>query len=442
LLAEQLEKIPLSRFHYLLLLVIGIPYCFVAMDVLLISLVLPLLRAQWVLPGELAGFLAGSSFIGMFIGASGWGYISDFIGRKKSLELTIITFTAFTGLSALAWDWSSMILMRILTGVGLGGCIPICFVYLSEFIPAKNRGSFLVLLDSFWAYGWILATLLGYLVIPPYGWQAFFLTGAIPVVTVLVVHLALPESIRYLEERGKIEEAMFLLKEIGRKSGEEFELKSVKGVKPKVTAKVPIGELWSRQYRRRTFFSWAMWFSMVYGYYSLVLWVISFMTDLGYPLPTAMFNALLTSFAQIPGYFTSAWLIEKIGRKPTLATYLTMTTVSTVGFALSKTSLQLIVSLSAINFFCLGAWGVVMVYCTELYPTRVRGTGYGAASGFGRLAGVIGPTVIGYLMDAYGLFTTLSVTAAVFLIGAVNAVVLGIETKGKTLEEISERKSD
>jgi len=199
LLAEQLEKIPLSRFHYILLLVIGIPYCFVAMDVLLISLVLPLLRVQWVLPGELTGFLAGSSFIGMFIGASGWGYISDFIGRKKSLELTIITFTIFTGLSALAWDWSSLILMRILTGVGLGGCIPICFVYLSEFIPAKNRGSFLVLLDSFWAYGWILATLLGYLVVTPYGWRAFFLTGAVPVVTVLIVHLALPESIRYLE---------------------------------------------------------------------------------------------------------------------------------------------------------------------------------------------------------------------------------------------------
>ncbi len=438
MLAEQLEKVPLSRFHYLLLLLIGLPYCFVSMDVLLISLVLPLLKERWVLPGGLTGFLAGSAFIGMFIGASLWGYVSDIIGRKRALELTIVMFTAFTGLSALSWDWPSMILMRILTGAGLGGCIPICFVYLAEFIPAESRGRFLVLLDSFWAYGWILATLLGYLVIPPFGWQAFFLTGAAPVVIVPIVHLALPESVRYLEEKGRTEEARSVLERIGRISGMEFETEPLKGLKPKEAAKVPIGELWSRRYRRRTIFSWVMWFSMVYGYYSLVLWVVGFMRTSGYPLPSAMLNAFITSFAQIPGYFTSAWLIERIGRKPTLATYLTMTSLSTMGFALSKDVPQLITSLSAINFFCLGAWGVVMVYCTELYPTRMRGTGYGAASGFGRLAGIIGPTVVGYLLDSYGLFATLGATAAVFLVGAVNAAVLGIETRGRTLEEISE----
>lgn len=434
---ERLERLPISRFHYSFLLILGIPYCFVAMDLLLISLVLPLLKEQWVLPGELAGFLAGSVFIGMSIGASSWGYLADILGRKRALELTIVIYTAFTGLSALAWNWSSMIIFRILSGIGLGGCIPLCFVFLSEFIPAKHRGRFLVILDSFWAYGWTFAALLGYLVIPSFGWRSFFLIGAVPIVTLLLVHFTLPKSIRYLEQKGMVSKAEATLREIEAKTRVNTKKEPMTDKVSSTTLKVPISELWSSAYRRRTLFSWIMWFSMVYGYYSLVLWIVSYMRSMGYPVTSAMGYALLTSFAQIPGYFTSAWLVEAVGRKPTLASYLALTAVSTIGFATAKTAMELNLWLAAINFFCLGAWGVVMVYCTELYPTRVRGTGYGAASGFGRLAGVIGPTVVGYIFDSYGLFVALLVTAVVFLVGVINTLVLGIETKGRPLEEIS-----
>ncbi len=438
MLAAHLEKMPLSKFHYFLLFIVGIPYLFVAMDLLFISLALPYISKVFNLSEGLTGFIAGSTFIGMFIGAASWGFLSDVLGRKKALQLTVTIYTLFTGLSAFSWDWVSMLIFRVITGIGIGGTIPLCFIYLSEFIPAKYRGRFLVLLDSFWAYGWIMAALLGYLIIPRLGWRCYFISGALPILTLVILQVYLPESVRFLEERKRFVEAHETLREIGRKTGYSLP-ETLKGEleEGKEAFKVPVWELWSQNYRKRTVFSWILWFCMVYGYYSLFLWLIKFMAKMGYPVPTAMLYALITSFAQIPGYFLSAWLIDKIGRKPVLTFFLVLTAVSTIGFAYSKASFEVVTWISAISFFCLGAWGVVMTYTAEIYPTRIRGTGYGAASGFGRLAGIIGPAIVGFILDSYGLYTALIVTAAVFLIGALDTATLGIETKGKTLEEIS-----
>lgn len=432
--AQRLERIPLSRFHYVLLLVVGIPYSFVAMDLLLISLVLTPLKTLWGLPGALTGFLLGSAFIGMLVGAASWGYLADRLGRKRALELTIVIYTVSTGLTALAPDWVTLIALRIITGIGLGGCIPLCFVYLSEFIPARHRGRFLVLLDSFWAYGWIFAALLGYLVIPPFGWGAYFLTGAVPILTLPLVHTVLPRSLRYLENKGKIEEAQRILRQIEEKAGIKAASAQTKSRTHSKSSKVPISELWSPTYRRRTLFSWIMWFAMVYGYYSLFLWILQFMKV---PYGTALWFVLLTSFAQIPGYFSAAWLVDAVGRKPTQTVYLLLATISVIGFAFAATAIEQVIWLSLATFFILGGWGVVMTYCAEIYPTRVRGTGYGAASGFGRSAGVIGPTILGFILDNYTVTIALMITAAFFLIVAVDTAILGIETKGKTLEEIS-----
>jgi putative MFS transporter len=435
--ASQLEKVPLCRFHYALLIVVGLAYTFVAMDVLLISLALPLLRAEWALPEWLTGFLAGSTFIGMLIGAVTWGYLADRIGRKKALELAMLTYTFFTGASALAWGWPSMILMRILTGVGLGGAIPLCFVFLSEFMPAKNRGRFLVILDSFWAYGWILAAMLGYLVIPKLGWKAFFLAGSSPVLALPLIHALLPESVRYLEEKGEREKAEKILNDIVRKCGATSEPLDGGGITSAYPKKFNFSDLWSKEFRKQTIFTWIMWFCMVYGYYSLTLWIVGFVQGMGYPLPAAMGLALLTSFAQLPGYFFSAWLIEAWGRKPTLVAFLTLSAISALGFGTASSYLETAAWLAAINFSLLGAWGVVMTYSAEVYPTKVRGTGYGSASGFGRFAGIIGPTVVGLLVQNYGLFSALFATATVLLAGAVSTALMGVETRGKTLEEIT-----
>ena len=442
MLAGKLEEVPLCRFHYWLLAVIGLPYIFVAMDLLLISLALPAVTEVFEVPARVAGFLAGSVFIGMMIGAASWGFLADLLGRKRALELTILVYTVFTGLAAVSWSWQSLVAFRVATGLGLGGCIPLCFVYLSEFIPASHRGRFLVLLDAFWAIGWILAALLGYLIIPKLGWRYYFIAGAAPILALLPVHLYLPRSVRFLEEKGLADEALRELQGVYRRAGltprgAEPPAKGAERKPAERPARVPVRELWSREYRRRTVFAWALWFCMVYGYYSLFLWIVKFMAGMGYPVPKAMYYALVTSLAQLPGYFTAAYLVDVAGRKPTLTAFLLATAASTAGFSTAKTPLELVAWLSAVSFFCLGAWGIVMTYTAEVYPTRVRGTGYGAASGFGRTAGLIGPTLVGLIVEAYGIKAATLATAVVFLIAALDVAALGIETKGLTLEQIS-----
>lgn len=383
-----------------LLLLIGVPYALAAMSLLLISLPLTLISKEFGVAGPLAGFIGGSVFIGMFLGAILLGSAADKIGRKKSLILALLILGLSTLSCSLVKNWMQLIVLRIITGIGIGSTIPLCFVYLTEFTKKENRGKVLVLLDSFWAYGWIIATLLGYFVIPQYGWRMYFMASSVPVILVaLLLAITLHETPMYASQRLSLS---FLER---------------------------LKVLWSRELIRMTLCTWIMWFTMVFGYYSFFIWIIGYMRKMGYPLPAAYFYSLITSFAQIPGYFSAAYLVDKVGRKKTLISYTIATAISVMGFAYSKTAEELVLWLSLICFFCLGAWGIVMCYTGEVFPTRVRGTGYGFASGFGRIAGIVGPTLVGYLLTTIGLINTLCLVALVFILLAIDMAILGIETK-------------
>ncbi len=387
------------------LIAIGVPYAFAALTLLLISLPLPLISEEFGLPGVLAGFLAGSVFIGMFIGATSFGWLADRVGRKKALQIALLILGLSTLLCSFSTDWLQLILLRVLTGIGIGSTIPLCFVYLSEFTEPSTRGRVLVLLDSFWAYGWILATLLGFLVIPGFGWRTYFVSSAIPVLASLaILHYFLPETPLYLAKAKKISP-----------------LSALK-------------QLWSKDLRKITAGIWVMWFFIVYGYYSFFLWIIGYMRKIGYPLPEAYFYNLLTSLAQIPGYFLAALLVDRVGRKPTLIGFSAATAISILGFSLSKTPLELVLWLSLIDFFCLGAWGVVMTYTAEPFPTYIRGAGYGFASGFGRIAGIVGPTLTGYMLSRLSVERALQVISIAFIVIALDIAVLGVETRGRELK--------
>ncbi len=390
-----------------LLPIVGVPYALAAMSLLLISLPLPLISAEFGLPGPLAGFLGGSVFIGMLLGAVTFGPLADRIGRKLSLEAALATLGTSTALCSLAADWAQLVAFRVLAGVGIGSTIPLCFVYLAEFTEPSTRGRTLVLLDSFWAYGWIAATILGYLVIPAYGWRAYFAASAAPVLALVpALHAVLRETPMYSERAAR-----------GRRSV----LDSLKA-------------LWARGMRRVTASTWLMWFSIVFGYYSFFLWIVSYMRRMGYPLPQAYWYSMVTSFAQIPGYFAAAYLVDRWGRRPTLTSFSLATAASLVMFSLSRSPTELVLWLSMVCFFCLGAWGVVMCYTAEPYPTPLRGTGYGFASGFGRLAGIVGPTAVGLMLSCLGVAATVQAVSLLFVILAADMLLLGVETKGRELE--------
>jgi putative MFS transporter len=191
--------------------------------------------------------------------------------------------------------------------------------------------------------------------------------------------------------------------------------------------------VWKKEYSRQTLVLWILWFCVVFSYYGMFLWLPSVMVLKGFSMIQSFEYVLIMTLAQLPGYFSAAWLIEKMGRKFVLITYLIGTAVSAFFFGSAEGLALLIVSGMFLSFFNLGAWGALYAYTPEQYPTSVRGTGAGLAAGIGRIGGVLGPLLVGYLVAAdtpiSSIFTIFTIA---ILVGAV-AVAFGKETKNTVL---------
>ncbi|MEK3786744.1 MULTISPECIES: MFS transporter [Paenibacillus] len=383
----------------------GLSWLFDAMDIGLLSFVVAALAADWQLGKEQVGLLTAMNSIGMVFGAAFAGILADKYGRKAILMWTLLVFSIATGLSAFAVGFGMLLILRFVAGVGLGGELPVASTLVSESVPANERGRMVVLLESFWAGGWIVAALVGYFVIPRFGWEAAFLIGAIPALYALYLRKAIEDPPRYLQQRAN---------------------------------RLPLGDrlrsIWSAPHRRSTIMLWVLWFTVVFSYYGMFLWLPSVMVLKGFTLVKSFEYVLIMTLAQLPGYFTAAYFIEKLGRKFVLVVYLLLTAGAAIWFGTAESAGSLLAAGICLSFFNLGAWGGMYAYTPELYPTSVRSTGVGMSASFGRIGGVIGPYLVGILLaSGVSLVTVFSIFFIAILIGAFAVLFLGTETKGKEL---------
>ncbi len=441
MILERLEKLPVGSFHYKLLIVTGLGWLFDSMDTGLISFVLPVLAKEWGLTPEQVGWIGSVGLIGMALGAVIAGTVADKFGRKNVFAATVILYSVSTGLCAVAWNYESLLVFRFLVGFGLGGELPVAATLMSEYAPAHLRGRFIVLLESFWGLGWLVAACISYLLIPEFGWKIAFWIGALPAVYVFLIRLHMPESIRYLISKNRIDDAKEIILMLEQKLGVKSqpfenklspaELGSESTVKPKFSA------LWSPQFRTRTIMLWFAWFGIVYSYYGIFMWLPSIVFAQGFAVVKTFEYVLVMTLAQLPGYYAAAWLVDIIGRKYTLSLFLLMSGVCSYFFGNAATPTDLLMWGAAMSFFNLGAWGVIYTYTPELYPTSIRALGSGWAAGFGRIGGMLAPMLVGVLL-ASGAEMSLIFAMFAFVFVAVSAIVLGlgIESKQKSLEEI------
>ena len=171
--SERLDRLPFTPLHRRLLVVAGAGWAMDAMDVGLISFVMAALAAQWALDGGTLSLIASVGFVGMAIGATLGGSMADRVGRRFVFAATLLIYGLATGAAALSWSVASLLAFRFLIGFGLGAELPVASTLVSEFAPARIRGRVVVLLEAFWAVGWIAAALIGTYVIPrsENGWR-------------------------------------------------------------------------------------------------------------------------------------------------------------------------------------------------------------------------------------------------------------------------------
>ena len=435
-LVSRVQRLPIGKFHYTLLWVIGLGWMFDAMDTGLIAFILTSMAEEWNMSASEKGWVVSIGFVGMAIGAIFSGGLADRIGRRTVFAMTLVIYSIATALCAFAPNLMWLLIFRFIVGLGLGGQLPVAVTLVSEYIPAHVRGRFIVLLESFWGLGWLVAALVSYFVIPSYGWHIAFLIGGLPALYVFMILKKVPESVPYLINRGRVEEAHALVQKLERQCGVEvIDYIEVKPVAEKQN--ISFRQLWSGPFARRTLMLWLIWFGIVYSYYGIFTWLPSLLVKQGYSIVQSFEYVLIMILAQLPGYVAAAWLVEKWGRKPTLASFIGMCAIAAYFFGQANTVNMIMFWGCLLSFFNLGAWGVLYTYTPEQYPTNIRAFGSGWASAVGRMGGIVAPIVVTHVMVMdNGFSQVFMMFTAVLLAVALVILVLGEETKGKTLESM------
>lgn len=476
---ERLDALPFTRAHARLLVGSGTGWALDAMDVGLVAFVIAALRVQWDLGDAQLSWIASAGFVGMAIGAGLGGLLADRLGRRQVFALTLLVYGVATGASALAWSVGALLVLRFLVGLGLGAELPVASTLVSELAPARIRGRVVVVLEAFWAVGWTLAALIGYLVVPASddGWRWALLLGAVPAVYAIVVRRGLPESVRFLERRGRYGEAERVVRGFeaspawrgdrvdgpggppvpesdtratvegprgaGHRAGQVAPSRGTPAAPPPAPQDDVPGPstrpggpaaLWAPGMRRRTTAAWLVWFFVNFSYYGAFVWLPSILVAAGFPLVKSFGFTLLITLAQLPGYALAALLVERWGRRATLASFLLGSAVSAVLFGAAGTDAAVLAAGMALSFFNLGAWGALYAVTPEVYPTALRATGAGWAAGFGRIASIVAPLLVPALLAAGGPELTFGVFAASFVGAAVAAWALP-ELRGRSLAD-------
>ncbi|HEJ9509688.1 TPA: MFS transporter [Proteus mirabilis] len=406
--ASETAKEPTVLSRRKLLCIAGMGWTFDAMDVGLLAFLLTALKEDWGLTAAQLGWIGSINSIGMAVGAFVFGIMADRKGRKPVFILTLLLFSLGCGLTALASSLMVVLILRFFIGMGLGGELPVASTLVSESVKAHERGRIVVLLESFWAVGWLIAALIAYFIIPDYGWRMAMLLSALPAVYALYLRSKLPEPSStqlLLQNRLSLRQSMTLI--------------------------------WSPQYRRSTLMLWVLWFCVVFSYYGIFLWLPSVAMLKGFSLIKSFQYVLIMTLAQLPGYFTAAWFIERYGRKFVLITYLAGNAISAYYFSVADSTTTLLVFGMLLSFFNLGAWGALYAYTPEQYPDGIRATGAGTATAIGRIGGILGTLMVGYLVQYQFEISTIFLIFSLSIVIAILAVMLlGKETKNRPLNSI------
>ncbi|XP_066146948.1 synaptic vesicle 2-related protein isoform X1 [Euwallacea fornicatus] len=446
-----------------------------SMEMTILSILSPALHCSWHLTRYQQALTTTIVFLGMMLSSTFWGNLSDRYGRKHALSLCAVLLFYYGLLSSIAPSFMWMLLLRGLVGFAIG-CTPQSVTLYAEFLPTKQRAKCVVLLDvsrfpcnqstsnrivilqCFWALGACFEVALALIVMPTLGWQWLLALSTGPLLAFAMICPWLPESARYHVASGQTDKALETLEKIAKDNGKPMLLGRL--VVDDVTLSSPhrgrFKDLLVPSLRLTSLLLWFIWSSCAFCYYGLVLMTTELfetssivcregvkpgqsldtcVADCRQLQTTDYIDLLWTTLAEFPGIFITISIIERFGRKKTMA-------VQFIAYAICCSFLVICPGKRAILTLMLflargiiaGVFQAAYVYTPEVYPTSLRSVGVGSCSAMARLGAMVTPYVAQVLLKTSISFAT-SIYAAAALLAAIACLLLPIETTGKELPE-------
>lgn len=429
---EALDRAGTGAFQRRLMAIFGLVWAADAMQVLAVGFTAASIAATFQLTVPQALQTGTLFFLGMLIGAVVFGRLADRVGRRSVLILTVACDALFGTLSIFAPDFTSLLVLRFLTGMAVGGTLPVDYAMMAEFLPAKNRGRWLVVLEGFWAVGTLIVALAAWAASVAGvadAWRYIFAVTALPAIFGIGLRFFVPESPLYLLRTGRAEDAKAIVNRMLKRNGRP-ELAAADQIVPAPHA--PSEGIFSASLRRRSLMILAIWFLVSVSYYGVFTWMPARLAGEGFGFVRGYGFLVFVALAQIPGYALAAYGVEKWGRRPTLVGFCLLSAAGCLLFVLSPDDVLIGASLLIMSFALLGTWGALYAYTPELYPTASRATGMGTAGAMARLGGLVAPSLMTFVVSL-GLGIAIGLFAALLVVAAIAALAIDAETRRVSL---------
>ena len=442
-LIARLEALPFSRWHVRARIIVGSATFFDAFGALSLAFVLPVLVRLWGITPAGIGWLIATGYLGQFIGALVFGALAERYGRIPSVTAATVLMSAMSLACAVAGNFGTLLTLRLVQGIGIGGEMPVAAVYINELSKAKGRGRFFLLYELIFPIGLMMTGQIGAVLVPTLGWQVMFVIGGVPGLIVAALLIRLPESPRWLIARGRLADADAVIREIEASS-------SGSGIRdpgsepngsrsPNPESRTRATELLAPTFRRRTLIVWALWACAYFITNGLNNWMPTLYSSVYHlSLAQALRAGTFNNIAQVAILVVCAFAIDRAGRRRwTVAGFAAGAALLAMLGTFAAHSVVSVIVLVTISYGIVGSVNAVLyLYTPEIYPTRMRAIGTGAATCWLRLASAAGPVLVGYLVTASGTGAVFLMFAAAGAIGAVAGLGM-LETRNRRLEELA-----
>jgi putative MFS transporter len=436
--AERLDRLALSAFHRRTAALLAYVFFFELGDLNSFAYAAPALRQQWQLSIQTIATITSASFVGMFVGAMTAGTLSDHVGRKRALLLTTVWYSSMSLLNSCAWSVPSLFAARLLTGVGLSGMTVVAMTYIGEMFPSRVRGAFQARILMFGLIGIPATAYVARFTVPhaDWGWRAVFVWGALAIFFPFFARL-LEESPRWLERRGRGDEAEEVLARIERES-------------PPVNRAVEAGSLPTRQTNLdagsigikgllrsgaggRALLLISVWFCQTLGFYGFNAWVPTLLAEQGFSIMRTLEQSSAISIGAVPGAWVASKIADRWERKYLIAAVAVLVGTFGMIYGLSFNTWVIVVFGFLVAMSQQVFAPMLYAYTAECFPTNARNTGAGLSYGIGRLGNAIGPLIVAFLFTTYGYRSVFAYIAVCWVLVALLILAFGPRMNQRTL---------